>query len=117
MQMKGNETFKVAVRTLTKDVEDILAANNIASEQIDHFVPHQANYRIIKAVGDALAMKDEQVVLTVHKYGNTSGASIPMAINDIYEEGKLKAGELLLLDAFGGGLTWGSALVPFSPLH
>ncbi|MGE4510406.1 MAG: beta-ketoacyl-ACP synthase III [Sulfurimonadaceae bacterium] len=117
MQMKGNETFKVAVRTLTKDVEDILAANNIASEQIDHFVPHQANYRIIKAVGDALEMKDEQVVLTVHKYGNTSGASIPMAINDIYEEGKLKAGELLLLDAFGGGLTWGSALVPFSPLH
>ncbi|MGD9718453.1 MAG: beta-ketoacyl-ACP synthase III [Sulfurimonadaceae bacterium] len=117
MQMKGNETFKVAVRTLTKDVEDILAANNIASEQIDHFVPHQANYRIIKAVGDALAMKDEQVVLTVHKYGNTSGASIPMAINDIYEEGKLKAGELLLLDAFGGGLTWGSALVPFSPLR
>ncbi|MDD3818204.1 MAG: ketoacyl-ACP synthase III [Thiovulaceae bacterium] len=117
MQMKGNETFKVAVRTLTKDVEDILAANNIASEQIDHFVPHQANYRIIKAVGDALEMKDEQVVLTVHKYGNTSGASIPMAINDIYEEGKLKAGELLLLDAFGGGLTWGSALVPFSPLR
>jgi 3-oxoacyl-[acyl-carrier-protein] synthase-3 len=117
MQMKGNETFKVAVRTLTKDVEDILAANNIASEQVDHFVPHQANYRIIKAVGDALAMKDEQVVLTVHKYGNTSGASIPMAINDIYEEGNLKAGELLLLDAFGGGLTWGSALVPFSPLR
>ncbi len=117
MQMKGNETFKVAVRTLTKDVEDILAANNIASEQIDHFVPHQANYRIIKAVGDALEMKDEQVVLTVHKYGNTSGASIPMAINDIYEEGRLKAGELLLLDAFGGGLTWGSALVPFSPLR
>ena len=117
MQMKGNETFKVAVRTLTKDVEDILAANNIASEQVDHFVPHQANYRIIKAVGDALEMKDEQVVLTVHKYGNTSGASIPMAINDIYEEGKLKAGELLLLDAFGGGLTWGSALVPFSPLR
>ncbi|MDD2568016.1 MAG: ketoacyl-ACP synthase III [Thiovulaceae bacterium] len=117
MQMKGNETFKVAVRTLTKDVEDILAANNIASEQVDHFVPHQANYRIIKAVGDALGMSDAQVVLTVHKYGNTSGASIPMAINDIYEEGKLKAGELLLLDAFGGGLTWGSALVPFSPLR
>ena len=117
MQMKGNETFKVAVRTLTKDVEDILAANNIASEQVDHFVPHQANYRIIKAVGDALGMSDAQVVLTVHKYGNTSGASIPMAINDIYEEGNLKAGELLLLDAFGGGLTWGSALVPFSPLR
>ncbi len=116
MQMKGNETFKVAVRTLTKDVVDILETNNIESSQITHFVPHQANYRIIKAVGDALKLKDDQVVLTVSKYGNTSGASIPMAINDIYEEGSLKAGELMLLDAFGGGLTWGSALVPFSPL-
>ena len=116
MQMKGNETFKVAVRTLTQDVKDILESNNIASDAITHFVPHQANYRIIKAVGDALKMKPEQVVLTVAKYGNTSGASIPMAINDIYEEGKLKAGDLMLLDAFGGGLTWGSALIPFSPL-
>lgn len=116
MQMKGNETFKVAVRTLTKDVKEILADNNIQSDSIKHFVPHQANYRIIKAVGDALKMREEQVVLTIHKYGNTSGASIPMAINDIYESGRLQAGEMMLLDAFGGGLTWGSALVPFSPL-
>jgi 3-oxoacyl-[acyl-carrier-protein] synthase-3 len=116
MQMKGNETFKVAVRTLTKDVQDILEHNNIPSSAIDHFIPHQANYRIIKAVGDALEMKDEQVVLTVAKYGNTSGASIPMAINEVYEQGKLKAGQMMLLDAFGGGLTWGSALAPFSPL-
>ena len=116
MQMKGNETFKVAVRTLTKDVVEILAENNIQSDSVKHFIPHQANYRIIKAVGDALKMREEQVVLTVAKYGNTSGASIPMAMNDVYEEGNLKAGELMLLDAFGGGLTWGSALVPFSPL-
>ncbi len=116
IQMKGNETFKIAVRTLTKDVVQILADNNLVSDDIAHFVPHQANYRIIKAVGDALKMREEQVVLTVHKYGNTSGASIPMAINDLYEEGGLKAGEMMLLDAFGGGLTWGSALVPFSPL-
>lgn len=116
MQMKGNETFKVAVRTLTKDVKEILAHNNIESDAIQHFIPHQANIRIIKAVGDALKMREEQVVLTVEKYGNTSGASIPMAINDIYESGRLQAGELMLLDAFGGGLTWGSALVPFSPL-
>jgi len=116
MQMKGNETFKVAVRTLTKDVKEILAHNHIESDAINHFVPHQANLRIIKAVGDALNMKEEQVVLTVEKYGNTSGASIPMAINDTYESGKLQKGELMLLDAFGGGLTWGSALVPFSPL-
>ena len=116
MQMKGNETFKVAVRTLTKDVQEILADNNIESNSVKHFIPHQANYRIIKAVGDALKMKEEQVVLTVAKYGNTSGASIPMAMNDIYEQGKLQSGELMLLDAFGGGLTWGSALAPFSPL-
>lgn len=117
MQMKGNETFKVAVKTLTKDVVDILKDNSIEASQIKHFVPHQANLRIIKAVGDALKLEDEQVVLTVEKYGNTSGASIPMAINDIYESGRLKAGELMLLDAFGGGLTWGSALVPFAPLQ
>ncbi|MEA3374058.1 MAG: beta-ketoacyl-ACP synthase III [Campylobacterota bacterium] len=114
MQMKGNETFKVAVRTLTKDVKDILAENNIEADTIEHFIPHQANYRIIKAVGDALKMRDEQVVMTVAKYGNTSGASIPMAMNDLYEAGGLKSGEMMLLDAFGGGLTWGSALVPFA---
>ncbi len=114
MKMKGNETFKVAVRTLTNDVVAILEENNITSSAIQHFVPHQANYRIIKAVGDALNLKDEQVVITVEKYGNTSGASIPMAINDIYESGRLQKGELMLLDAFGGGLTWGSALVPFA---
>lgn len=114
MRMKGNETFKVAVRTLTSDVVEILEQNDIASSAIKHFVPHQANYRIIKAVGDALELADEQVVLTVEKYGNTSGASIPMAINDIYESGRLQEGELMLLDAFGGGLTWGSALVPFA---
>ncbi|SFV55375.1 3-oxoacyl-[acyl-carrier-protein] synthase, KASIII [hydrothermal vent metagenome] len=116
MQMKGNETFKVAVRTLTNDVKEILADNNIKSEDIKHFIPHQANLRIIKAVGDALKMREDQVIITVHKYGNTSGASIPMAINDLYEAGKLEAGEIMLLDAFGGGLTWGSALVPFSPI-
>lgn len=114
VSMKGNETFKLAVKTLTKDVKDILAKNEIASEDIPHFIPHQANYRIIKAVGDALKMKEEQVVLTVGKYGNTSAASIPMAINEIWESGRLKKGELMLLDTFGGGLTWASALLPFA---
>jgi len=114
MKMQGNATFKVAVKTLTKDVKDILEKNRIDSKEITHFIPHQANYRIIKAVGDALKLDKEQVVLTVHKYGNTSSASIPMAMNDLYESGKLKKGELMLLDAFGGGLTWGSALVPFA---
>jgi len=114
VQMKGNETFKLAVKTLTKDVKEILEKNNIRSEEIPHFIPHQANYRIIKAVGDALKMREDQVVLTVHKYGNTSAASIPMAVNDLWESGKLKKGELMLLDTFGGGLTWASALLPFS---
>ncbi|NKQ40751.1 MAG: ketoacyl-ACP synthase III [Sulfurovum sp.] len=113
VQMKGSETFKLAVKTLTRDVKEILAKNNIKPEDIPHFIPHQANYRIIKAVGDALRMRDEQVVLTVHKYGNTSAASIPMAINDLYESGNLKYGELMLLDTFGGGLTWASALLPY----
>ena len=115
VKMKGNETFKLAVKTLTKDVQEILKANGLEGKDIPHFVPHQANYRIIKAVGDKLKMSEEQVVLTVHKYGNTSAASIPMAINDIYESGRLKSGELMLLDTFGGGLTWASALLPFAP--
>jgi 3-oxoacyl-[acyl-carrier-protein] synthase-3 len=113
MQMKGNETFKLAVKTLTKDVVEILKDNNLEKEDIKHFIPHQANYRIIKAVGDALKLDKEQIVLTVEKYGNTSAASIPMAINDAFESGRIKHGDLMLLDAFGGGLTWGSALVYF----
>ena len=115
MQMKGNETFKIAVRTLTSDVQKIMAKNDYQNEDIDLFVPHQANYRIIKAVGDALAFEDEQKVLTVDKYGNTSSASIPMAINECFEDGRLKDGSTMLLDAFGGGLTWGSAIVKFNP--
>jgi len=114
VQMKGNETFKLAVKTLTKDVKEILSKNAINAEDIPHFIPHQANYRIIKAVGDALKMREDQVVLTVGKYGNTSAASIPMAINDIWESGRLQNGDLMLLDTFGGGLTWASALLPFA---
>jgi len=116
IKMKGNETFKVAVKTLTNDVIDILRKNGIKSEEITHFVPHQANYRILNAVASALKLTPQQVVMTVQKYGNTSSASIPMALNDLYEEGKLHKGDLLLLDAFGGGFTWGSALLPYSPV-
>lgn len=114
IKMKGNETFKVAVRTLSNDVVEILKETGLEADAIKHFIPHQANYRIIKAVGDALKLRDDQVVLTVADYGNTSAASIPMAMNHIYEEGRLKKGDLMLLDAFGGGLTWGSALLPFA---
>lgn len=114
LKMKGNETFKLAVNTLTKDVQHILEKNNLTSDDIDHFIPHQANFRIIDAVGRKLKFEKEKIVLTVSKYGNTSAASIPMAINDWYESGKLKSGDLMLLDTFGGGLTWGSALVYFN---
>ncbi|WP_367693706.1 ketoacyl-ACP synthase III [Helicobacter pylori] len=111
--MKGNEVFKLAVKTLLRDVEMILEKNALKPEDVRLFIPHQANFRIIQAVREHLDFKDEQVVLTVHKYGNTSAASIPMAMGEAYEEGRLKKGDLMLLDAFGGGLTWGSALVYF----
>ncbi|AFI05083.1 ketoacyl-ACP synthase III [Helicobacter cetorum] len=113
LHMKGNEVFKLAVKTLLKDVEMILEKNALKPEDVRLFIPHQANLRIIQAVREHLDFKDEQVVLTVHKYGNTSAASIPMAMCEAYEEGRLKKGDLMLLDAFGGGLTWGSALVYF----
>ena len=113
IKMSGNEVFKVAVQTLTKDVVEILEKNKIPSDKIDLFIPHQANLRIIEAVKQRLNFSDEQCVITVGKYGNTSSASIPMAMNDAYEAGRLKNGDLILLDAFGGGFTWGSALLKF----
>lgn len=114
IHMAGNEVFKIAVNTLSKDVVDITAKNSINSDDIDLFVPHQANLRIIKAVQAKLNLPDEKCVVTVDKFGNTSSASIPMAMNVAYEDGRLKTGSLLLLDAFGGGFTWGSALVKFA---
>lgn len=116
IKMKGNETFKLAVKTLTSDVKIMLEKHNLTNEDINHFIPHQANYRIIKAVGEALDLSDEKTVVTVDKYGNTSAASIPMAMNYAFEQGKIKAGDTILFDAFGGGLTWGSALFKFSPI-
>ena len=113
VHMNGNEVFKIAVNTLTADVVDILEKNRIEPSKIDLFIPHQANLRIIDAVKTRLDFSDEQCIVTVGKYGNTSSASIPMAINDAYENGRLKTGSLMLLDAFGGGFTWGSALLKF----
>lgn len=115
IKMKGNETFKLAVKTLTSDVKVMLEKHNLTNDDINHFIPHQANYRIIKAVGEALGLSEEQTVVTVDKYGNTSAASIPMAMNYAFEQGELKAGDTILFDAFGGGLTWGSALFRFAP--
>ncbi|MCR4941669.1 MAG: ketoacyl-ACP synthase III [Campylobacter sp.] len=113
IHMSGNEVFKRAVTTLSADVISTIERNNITSADIDFFIPHQANIRIIDAVRQRLDFNDSQCVLTVQKYGNTSSASIPMAINDAYEDGRIQKGSLLLLDAFGGGFTWGSALLKF----
>jgi 3-oxoacyl-[acyl-carrier-protein] synthase-3 len=114
MQMSGNEVFKVAVKTLTSDVVEILKKNRIDASEVDMFIPHQANYRIIEAVRAKLNFPLEKTALTVSKHGNTSSASIPMAMNEMYESGRVKYGDLMLLDAFGGGFTWGSALVRFA---
>lgn len=113
IKMQGNDVYKIAVKTLTNDVIDILAHNKIDATEVDHFIPHQANFRIIEAVRSKLNFPIEKTVLTIAKYGNTSAASIPMAMNDAYEEGRIKQGDLMLLDTFGGGFTWASALVRF----
>jgi 3-oxoacyl-[acyl-carrier-protein] synthase-3 len=111
IKMKGNETFKVAVRALEEVAQEALTYNKIKHEDIDLLIPHQANLRIIQAMAQRLKMPMEKVVLTLPKYGNTSAASIPMAMDEAVREGRIKDHDLLLLEAFGGGLTWGSAVI------
>lgn len=113
MSMKGNEVFKVAVNTLSQIANETLAANGYEKEQLDWLVPHQANLRIIKATAKKLKLADDQTVVTVNKHANTSSASIPLALNEAVRDGRIQKGEVLLLEAFGGGFTWGSALVKF----
>lgn len=113
IQMAGNEVFKVAVKTLERIVDVTLEANNIDQSEIDWLIPHQANIRIIKATAKRLGMPMEQVVLTVQEYGNTSAASVPMALDAAVRDGRIQRGQMLLLEAFGGGFTWGSALARF----
>jgi len=113
VRMSGNEIFKVAVKSLESIVEETLAHNNIDRSELDWLIPHQANIRIIQATAKRLKMPMEKVVLTVQKYGNTSAASVPMALDVAVRDGRVQRGQLLLLEAFGGGLTWGSALVRF----
>lgn len=111
IKMKGNETFKAAVRALEGVVQEALEHNKVKPEEIDFLVPHQANLRIIQAMAQRLNMPMEKVVLTLPKYGNTSAASIPMALDEAVRDGRIKENHLLLFEAFGGGLTWASALV------
>ncbi len=113
MNMKGNEVFKVAVNTLSKIAKETLEHNNITKEDLDWLVPHQANLRIIKATAKKLNLDEGQTIITVNKHANTSSASVPLALDEAVRDGRIQRGQLLLLEAFGGGFTWGSALVRF----
>ncbi|HSM69110.1 MAG TPA: beta-ketoacyl-ACP synthase III [Xanthomonadales bacterium] len=113
IQMKGNEVFKVAVRTLGRIVDETLEANQMDKSDLHWLIPHQANLRIISATARKLGMSDEQVVITVDRHGNTSAASVPLALDEAVRAGRIKRGETMLLEAFGGGFTWGSALIRY----
>jgi 3-oxoacyl-[acyl-carrier-protein] synthase-3 len=113
IEMKGNEVFKVAVRTLGRIVDETLSANNLQKSDLDWLIPHQANLRIITATARMLEMDMDHVVVTVDRHGNTSAASVPLALDEAVRDGRIKRGDLLLLEAFGGGFTWGSALVRY----
>ena len=111
IKMKGNETFKVAVRMLEEIARETLTANNLTVDDLDLYVPHQANVRILTAVANRLGLPQEKVMLNLDRYGNTSAASIPIALDEAVRQGRIKEGSLVMLGAFGAGLTWASALI------
>lgn len=111
--MEGNPVFKMAVNTLDQIVDETLAANNLQKSDINWLVPHQANIRILQATAKKLEMSMDRVVVTVDKHGNTSAASIPLALDVAVRDGRIKRGEIILMEAFGGGFTWGSALIRY----
>jgi 3-oxoacyl-[acyl-carrier-protein] synthase III len=111
--MEGNAVFKVAVNTLDAIVDETLEANGMAKSDIDWLVPHQANIRILQSTAKKLGMSMDQVVVTVDKHGNTSAASIPLALDVAVRDGRIKRGETILMEAFGGGFTWGSVLMKY----
>ncbi len=113
VQMKGNEVFKVAVNTLGRIVDETLRANDLQRSDVDWLVPHQANIRIIAATARKLDLPMQRVVVTVDQHGNTSAASIPLALDAAVRDGRIRSGETLLLEAFGGGFTWGSVLLRY----
>ncbi|HYM43589.1 MAG TPA: beta-ketoacyl-ACP synthase III [Steroidobacteraceae bacterium] len=113
ISMSGNEVFKIAVTKLGSAVDETLSANGLDRSALDWLVPHQANIRIIQATARKLDMPMERVIVTVQEHGNTSAASVPLALDVAVRDGRIRRGELLLLEAFGGGFTWGSALVRY----
>jgi len=113
VQMRGNEVFRMAVNTLGRIVDETLEHNNLEKSDIDWLIPHQANIRIIKATAKKLKLDMDHVVVTVGEHGNTSAASVPLALDTAVRDGRIKRGETILLEAFGGGFTWGSALIRY----
>ena len=113
VQMKGNEVFRMAVNTLGRIVDETLEFNNMQKSDVDWLVPHQANIRIIQATAKKLKMSMDRVVVTVNEHGNTSAASVPLALDTAVRDGRIQRGEIILLEAFGGGFTWGSALIRY----
>ncbi len=113
VKMQGNDVFKIAVNTLGRIVDETLAANQMEKSDVDWLVPHQANIRIIAATARKLKMPMERVVVTIENQGNTSSASVPLALNEAVRDGRIKRGQVLLMEAFGGGFTWGSALIRY----
>ncbi len=111
LHMQGNEVFKVAVRSMAEVAKIALKENSMSVEDIDLFIPHQANIRILHATAKRIGLKDDQVFINVDRYGNTSGATIPLAMDEANRAGLIKEGDILLLDAFGGGFTWAAALL------
>ena len=111
--MKGNDVFKYAVKALDSVVDEALQANGLDKSDLDWLIPHQANLRIIEATAKRLELPMEQVIITVDKHGNTSSGSVPLALDAAVRSGRVKRGQLLLLEAFGGGFTWGSALLRY----
>jgi len=113
IKMQGSEVFKVAVNTLGRIVDETLEANGLQKTDVDWLVPHQANIRIITATAKKLKMPMEQVVVTVERQGNTSAASIPLALDEAIRDGRIQRGQTVLMEAFGGGFAWGSALLVY----
>jgi 3-oxoacyl-[acyl-carrier-protein] synthase-3 len=110
LQMKGNEVFKHAVKRMGEAALEALKRAGLKKEDIDYFIPHQANIRIIEATGERLRVSQEKVYVNIHKYGNVSVASIPISLDELKQEGKLKKGSIILMDAFGAGFTWAAVV-------
>ena len=113
IEMQGNQVFKFAVNTLDQIVDETLLANNLGKSDIDWVVPHQANIRILEATAKKLEMSMSKVIVTIDRHGNTSAASIPLAMDEGVKSGKIQPNQTILMEAFGGGFTWGSALIKY----